>query len=120
MNSSITNDFVKTSQAIADRAADKMQGVGRDAQHAAKEAGARLSTHVDELRSNAAPVLKKLADRTQSMRKQGMNVVSDAASQASDTIITYTKQNPAKALVIAAASGALLLALAKLLNPMRD
>ena len=49
-----------------------------------------------------------------------MDAVSDAASQASDTIIAYTKKNPVQALMIAAVSGALLLALAKFLAPSRD
>jgi hypothetical protein len=44
----------------------------------------------------------------------------DAASDASDSIIDYTKKNPITALAIAAASGALLYAAVKALLPSRD
>jgi ElaB/YqjD/DUF883 family membrane-anchored ribosome-binding protein len=114
------NNIAKTGQAIADNAADKAQAGIHDTQHAAQEAGTSLSAKIDELRSDAAPVLKKVTGRAQSMGTQSMDALSDAASQASDTIITYARENPVKALMIAAASGALLLTLVKILNPSRD
>jgi ElaB/YqjD/DUF883 family membrane-anchored ribosome-binding protein len=44
----------------------------------------------------------------------------DAASYASDSIIVYTRENPVKALLIAAASGALLLSLMNIIKSRRD
>jgi hypothetical protein len=44
----------------------------------------------------------------------------DTAAQASDSILEYTRTNPVKALMFAAASGALLLTLIKALTPSRD
>jgi hypothetical protein len=44
----------------------------------------------------------------------------DVASNASDSIVAYTKNNPVKALAIAVASGALLYAAIKALTPSRD
>jgi hypothetical protein len=46
--------------------------------------------------------------------------VRDGAAQASDSLVTYTKENPAKAILIAAASGALLLTLFNALSRSRD
>lgn len=48
------------------------------------------------------------------------NQARDAASNASDSVVAYTKKNPAMALAIAAASGALLYAAIKALSPSRD
>jgi len=84
-------------------------------------------TLVDELRSDAGSALSKSVGRVQSLGQQGFDAVSDAAqraqdiaSDASDSVIRYTKKNPVKALLIAAASGALLLSIIQLLNPSRD
>jgi ElaB/YqjD/DUF883 family membrane-anchored ribosome-binding protein len=115
-----SNNFAKTSQAIANKAADKVQAGIADTQHAAKEAGSSLSAKVDELRSDAAPVLKEAVGRAQAMGKQSISAVGDAASNATDTIIAYTRDNPVQALMIAAASGALLMALIQMRIPSRD
>jgi ElaB/YqjD/DUF883 family membrane-anchored ribosome-binding protein len=97
MESSATNNFGKTAQALADKAADKVQSGIRGAQD------------------------------FQSMGKQGLDSITkmagrarDAASNTSDSMISYTKKNPVQALAIAAASGALLYALVKALRSSRD
>ena len=75
----------------------------------------------------AADKVTKVVGRAQSMGRQGMDTISDVASQArdvalntSDSIVAYTQNNPVKALAIAAASGALLYAAIKTLTPSRD
>jgi ElaB/YqjD/DUF883 family membrane-anchored ribosome-binding protein len=127
MENSTTSGSVKNGQTLADKAADKAQSGIRDAQHAAKEAGTTLSNKVDDLRSDAAPALAQVVGRAQSMGRQGIDTISDMASQArdaasnaSDSIVTYTKKNPVTALALAAASGALLYAAIKALTPSRD
>jgi hypothetical protein len=59
--------------------------------------------------------------------KQGVSAIAEMASQArdaattaSDSIVAYTKENPMKALAMAAASGALLYMAMKALSPLRD
>jgi ElaB/YqjD/DUF883 family membrane-anchored ribosome-binding protein len=123
MENSITNNLSKNSQALADKAADKAQGGIRDAQQAAKEAGSSLSIKVEELRSDTM----KGIDRAQSIGQQGVDAITDAAQRARDftadsagSVIKYTKKHPMTALMIAAASGALLLSLIKVLRPSRD
>lgn len=123
MENSITSNLSKNSQALADKAADKAQGGIRDAQQAAKEAGSSLSSKVEELRSDTT----KAIDRAQSMGKQGVDAVTDAAQRARDfatdsagSVLKYTKKHPMQALLIAAASGALLLSLIKVLRPSRE
>ena len=65
--------------------------------------------------------------RAQTAGREGISAVGDMASQAldaatdaSDSILAYTKKNPAKALAFAAVAGALLFALAKANALRRD
>jgi ElaB/YqjD/DUF883 family membrane-anchored ribosome-binding protein len=89
--------------------------------------GQKIADKVDDLRGDAASSLTKAANRAQSMGRQSIDAISevasqarDAASNASDSIVAYTKKNPVTALAIAAASGALLYAAIKALTPSRD
>jgi ElaB/YqjD/DUF883 family membrane-anchored ribosome-binding protein len=89
--------------------------------------GQKISDKVDDLRGDATSALTKAASRAQSMGRQGIDAISEVASQArdvatnaSDSIVAYTKKNPVTALAIAAASGALLYAVIKALTPSRD
>jgi ElaB/YqjD/DUF883 family membrane-anchored ribosome-binding protein len=127
MESSITGNLPKNGQTIADRAAGKVQDGIRDAQQTAKDAGNTLSNKIEDLRSEAGPTLSKVVGRAQSIGRQGMDAVSDAAQRArtfsanaSDLVIDYTKENPVKALLIAAATGAAILGLIKVLKDSRD
>ena len=89
--------------------------------------GQTIADKVDDLRGDAAPALKKAVSRAQSMSRQGIDTISDMASQArdaasnaSDSLVTYTRKNPVTALAIAVASGALLYAAVKAFTSSRD
>jgi len=110
----------KQGPAVADTAIDK-------AQSGIREAGATLANKVDEIRGDATPGFRQAAARAQAMGKRGLDAVTDAAgrardsvSSASQSIIDYTKENPVKALAIAAASGALLVTIVKAIKASRD
>jgi hypothetical protein len=127
MNRSVSSNFDNPGSALVDKAADKVQSGIRSAQDSAIDAGNALSSKVDDLRLGAGTTLTKAAIRAQSMGKQGLDAISNVASQTRDvisdtsqSIVAYTKKNPAKALTIAAASGALLYAAIKLVAPSRD
>ena len=119
--------FAKQGQAVADKAAEKVQGGIKDAQQAVNTTGAALSNKVEELRSSTGPVINRVAGQAQDIARQGIDAgarvarqAREQASQASDSVIAFTKENPAKALMIAAASGALLITLIRALTPSRD
>ncbi len=121
------NSFAKQGQAAVDKVADRMQGGIKDAQHAANRTGAALTNKVDELRAGAAPMINKVAGQAQDMARHGVDAgarvarqAGEQASEISDSVIAFTKENPIKALAIAAASGALLVTLIKALTPSRD
>jgi ElaB/YqjD/DUF883 family membrane-anchored ribosome-binding protein len=127
MENSVTSGVAKTGQALTDRAADKVQSGVRVAHDTAKDAGNILASKLDDVRSEAGTVVKSGVRRVQSLGQQGLDAISDAVSQAreaasdaSDSIIDYTKKNPITALAIAAASGALLYAAVRALLPSRD
>ena len=67
-----------------------------------------------------APTLRKASRQAQAIGKRGRSALSDitsrarnAAADATDPIIAYTKKNPAIALALAAIAGALLFTVAK-------
>jgi ElaB/YqjD/DUF883 family membrane-anchored ribosome-binding protein len=127
MESTATSNFGKTTQALAEKAADQVQSSSRAAQDAAKDTGNILSSKLEDVRSNAGTAVRRGSRRAQSMGKQGLDAITnmasqarDVASNASESIVAYTKKNPGKALAIAAASGALLYAAIKALSPSRD
>jgi ElaB/YqjD/DUF883 family membrane-anchored ribosome-binding protein len=89
--------------------------------------GQKVIDKVDDLHGDATQALTKAVGRAQSIGRQSMDAISEMASQAqnaasnaSDSIVAYTKKNPVTALAIAAASGALLYAAIKALTPSRD
>ena len=127
MESTSTGNFAKSSQALADKAADKAQSGIRGAQDTVKGVGNALSSKIEDVRSEAGTAINRGSKRAQSMGKQGIDAITDMAGQvgdmasnASDSIVAYTKKNPVMALGIAAAAGALLYAAIKSLTPSRD
>jgi ElaB/YqjD/DUF883 family membrane-anchored ribosome-binding protein len=118
-----SNNFARSGQDLADNAASKIQGGIRDSKQALDNAGDQLSGKVEDLRSEAKPLLKKLAGQAQTAAQtvtDATQKVRDSAGQATDSLITYTKENPVKAVLIAAAGGALLLTLINSLARSRD
>jgi ElaB/YqjD/DUF883 family membrane-anchored ribosome-binding protein len=89
--------------------------------------GQKITDKVDDLRDETTSALTKAVSRAQSMGRQSIDAIGEMASQArdvasnaSDSVVAYTKKNPVTALAIAAASGALLYAVIKALTPSRD
>ena len=95
-------NFADQGKDLANKAADNLQCGLQDAKNLGKEAGKTLA-------------------------KQGRDTIDTAVRQVRDTtadmsgnLVTYMKDNPGKALLMAAASGALLVTLIKALTPPRD
>jgi ElaB/YqjD/DUF883 family membrane-anchored ribosome-binding protein len=96
-------------QGAIDKAADTVQsGIDRGS--------AKVSDAMEGARGQAKSAIGKMSDQGGAAIRQ----VRDTATQASDSIINYTRNNPTKALMIAAASGALLITVIKALTPSRD
>ena len=119
--------LAQQSQDIADSAAGTAQDAIRSTQRATDQALNRLSDKVDEVRSQAAPLLNKVSSQAEAAARRGMEAVRDTsqqlrerAQQAQDMTVAYVKDEPIKAMLIAAATGALLMGLISLLGRSRD
>ena len=128
MNSTGDNTtFTDQGKDLVNKAAKRIQGGLQDAKSLAEEAGDHLSSTVKTLSSNVGSSIDKVTGKAQGLAKQGRDTIDtavqqvrDSAADMSDSLTTYTKDNPGKALLMAAASGALLVALIRALTPSRD
>jgi ElaB/YqjD/DUF883 family membrane-anchored ribosome-binding protein len=75
----------------------------------------------------AVTSIKKVADQTRAVVRRGTEAantatkrVRDTSMHASDSLVAFTKENPIKTILVAAASAALLLALFNALARSRD
>jgi len=111
---------------LADHAADSATSAIRSTQNVANQAFDRLSDKVEDARSHAAPMLNRLTTQAEMAARRGADVVRDTSTQlrekalqASDTTVGYIRNEPVKAMLIAAATGAALMALVGLLSRSR-
>jgi ElaB/YqjD/DUF883 family membrane-anchored ribosome-binding protein len=101
-----------TTHDLAKHGEDSINKAAGQAQRGIEQTASRLSSNVESARQSAKPLLDQASDAAAQLRS--------TATQASDSIISYTQDNPVKALLFAAAGGALLLTLIKALTPARD
>jgi ElaB/YqjD/DUF883 family membrane-anchored ribosome-binding protein len=85
-----------------------------------------LSTAVREMQHDAVPVLERATARAGDIAQRGIEAVRgssrqlrDKALDASDRTVAYIKDEPVKAMLIAAATGAALMALLNLVSRSR-
>jgi ElaB/YqjD/DUF883 family membrane-anchored ribosome-binding protein len=111
---------------IADQAADTANSAIRSTQSVANKALDRLSDTVESARDHAAPLINRLSDQAESAARRGVDALRDTSAQlrekalrAQDTTVGYIKDEPVKAMLIAAATGAALMALVGLLSRSR-
>jgi ElaB/YqjD/DUF883 family membrane-anchored ribosome-binding protein len=124
--SSSTN-LSQSSQDALDKGASSAQSTVRSTQRAADSAFDTMSDKIDEARSQVAPVLSKVSSQAEAAARRGMEAVRDTsqqlrerAVQASDMTVAYVKDEPIKAMLIAAATGALLMGIISMMGRSRD
>jgi len=113
----ISNDMVNTGTDVAhkvlDKAADQAGDMIADTQHAAIEAEASLQAGLRQVREAVPATLAHAASRAEDMARTGIDkaraagsAVASKASQVGTRTTEYVRQEPAKALLMAAAAGA--------------
>ena len=114
-------------QDMGDDAASAAQGAIRSTQRSTDQAFDKLSSKVDDLRSQAQPMLNKVTTQAEAAARRGMEAVRDTsqqlrerAVQAQDMTVAYVKDEPIKSMLIAAATGAVLMGLISMLSRSRD
>ena len=108
---------------ITDQAAQGTEHAIRAAQHAANEALATLANTMESLRKQASPWLSQSGDDLGNLAQRGLDRANHAAHrlqtralQASSDVEHLIVKDPLKAVLVAAASGAALMALLTLVT----
>jgi ElaB/YqjD/DUF883 family membrane-anchored ribosome-binding protein len=115
--------LAKTAQNLADTAASTIQSGLGEAKRTVAGAADQVSGKVADIRSDSKPLINKLADSARSISEgigEGIGNMRDAAGSASDSAVSYTKENPVKAMVIAMAAGALLVTAIRAISKSRN
>ena len=113
--SNTTQPLAQQGQDVADKAAGTAQSAIHSTHRAADSALDTLSAKVEDLRSQAAPLLNRVSTQAEAAARRGIEAVRDSSQQlrekamrASDSAVGYVKDEPIKAMLIAAATGAAL------------
>lgn len=127
MPSSTTKTFGQTATNVSDQVAGAADNAIRGTQRAADDALDSLSNKVDDLRSQAAPLINRVSAKAEDVAKRGMEAVRDGSQQlrekalrATDSTVAYVKDEPVKSMLIAAATGAVLMGLVSLMGRSRN
>ncbi|MBL0730878.1 hypothetical protein [Piscinibacter sp. HJYY11] len=115
-----------TASTVADQAAGKADQAIRSTQRLANDALDGLSESVNSASSRVAPMINRATEQASALAQRSMEAVRqtsqqlrDKASHASDATASYIRNDPIKSVLIAAATGAALMALVSLLSRSR-
>lgn len=107
----------------ADAAAQTLEHAAQTTQHVADQALDKFSSTARDLRQQVPPMLERAGEQASALAQHGVDAVRDRALQlrqqsrrASDSTVNYIKDEPVKAVLIAVAAGAALVALLGLLR----
>ena len=111
----------------ADEVAHSAEEAVKATQRLASEALDSLSDSVQNLRQQAAPLLHRAGDEAHTLKQRGLDAMRDSSRQlreqarhASDNTVSYIRHEPVKSILIAAATGAALMALVGLVTRSSD
>jgi ElaB/YqjD/DUF883 family membrane-anchored ribosome-binding protein len=111
---------------FADAVARSAERVVQSTQRGANEALDSLSSAVEDARRKSGPMLDEAGDRIAGLADQGAEAlrgttyaVRERARHASDATLDYIRNEPLRAVLIAAATGAVLMALISLMRNAR-
>ncbi len=115
------------SKETMDLAADTTKGAIHSTQQSAHGILDKASDKVEEARSQLKPAMDNVSDAFTSATEKARVALHDATEQlrtqarvASDMAVAYTKDEPLKAMLIAAATGAFLMGLVSMAMGSRD
>lgn len=123
----ITNPLQSQTNSLADQAANTASKAIASTQRAANHALDSLADGVQDLRRDGVPIINRATEQVSVFAQHGLDAVRegsqhlrDKAQHASDSTVNYIKDEPVKAMLIAAATGAALMALVSLMGRSRD
>lgn len=108
---------------VADSVAYSADQAIKSTQRVANDVLDSLSGSVEDMRHQATPLLNRATEQVGSLAGRGMDAVRESshklrlkAQHASDSTLNYVRTEPLKAVLIAAATGAVLMALISLMR----
>ena len=121
-----TSSAGATVNRLADQAAQRADDTIKSTQRVANEALDRLSDQVRQVHDDSAPRLVRMAEQAESLARRGADALRDRsqhlrmrAHDASDHTLAYIREEPVKSVLIAAAAGAVVAALASYMSRTR-
>lgn len=121
-----TKDPADTTSHLADQATGKADQAIRSTQRVTNEALNGLSDSVQHAGQRVAPIINRATEQAAALAQRSVDAVRnstqqlrDKAMHASDTTASYIRNDPIKSVLIAAATGAALMALVSLLSRSR-
>ena len=109
--------------ALADQAAQSADHAIKATKRVANETLDNLAGSVQDIRQHAAPLLNRVGEQAGEMAQRSVDAIRDGSEQvratalrASDTAVGYIREEPVKAVLIAAATGAALMAMLSLMT----
>lgn len=112
---------------LIEQASNSADHAIRATQQAATGVVDSAASSLQDLRHRTAPMLERASEQVNAMAHRGMDSVRETSHQlrvkaehASDSTVNYIREEPVKAVLIAAATGAALMALVSLVARSRD
>jgi ElaB/YqjD/DUF883 family membrane-anchored ribosome-binding protein len=122
-----TTSAAQTPSQLADSATQHADAAIQATQGLAHQALDQLSSKVHEVSDQVVPTLSRLSAQAEALTRKTVDDVRDGskrvrqqATQAADTTVNYIREEPVKSVLIAAAAGAALLAIVRLVSRSRD
>jgi ElaB/YqjD/DUF883 family membrane-anchored ribosome-binding protein len=110
----------------AERATEAADHAVNTTRRVANDALDHVESAIHSARANVQPAISRIASQAETLARKGLDAVKDSAYQVrdratnlSDVTVRYVKDEPVKAVLIAAATGAALMALLSLVNSAR-
>jgi len=101
---------------IADAASESLEHAVQATQRVADQTLDKVSSTAQDLRQRVSPLLERAGEQASTLARRGVHTVRDQAQRASDSTVGYIRDEPVKAVLIAAAAGAMAVALLRWLR----
>lgn len=121
------NKPVEQSSSLVEQASNSADQAIKSTQQAATDALESLTEAMQGLRQQATPVMERAAESVSAFAHRGVDSVRETSHQlrvkaehASENTVNYIRHEPVKSVLIAAATGAALMALISLVSHTRN
>ncbi|MGH8795441.1 MAG: hypothetical protein ACREXI_00160 [Caldimonas sp.] len=127
MPTSTGKTYGSSTTPLEDKIGNAADGAARSTHQAVDQAADSITNKVEDLRSQAAPLIDRVSAQAEAAARRGIEAMRgssqqlrDKAARATDSTVAYVKDEPVKAMLIAAATGAALMALVSLMGRSRN